>query len=404
MAAPVPSLPGVLTVRQVAQTAASIAGVQDSSGAIAWFEGGQVDPWDHVECAMALLAAGECAAAERAYEWLFASQREDGTWPIRLRGGVVEDDGADSNMCAYVAVGAWHHWLVRRDRGFVRRAWPVVRRALDHVTRCQLGFGGIGWAQDASGRVADSALLTGSSSVLHALGCGIALAELVGSPQPEWELAADQLAHALRFHEDRFLPKAEFSMDWYYPVLAGALRGAAARARLGARWADFVVPGLGARCVEDRPWVTGAETCELVLALDAVGWSARAQTLLHDMQHLRQPDGAYWTGYVYPDQAHWPVETSTWTGAAVILAVDALSRTTPGSSIFRAARPPVGLVGAGGECGCAIPVLAEPAAPAAAERSPVSADGVTGLAADAGQGPHRAEGTVRDEVAAFDRA
>ena len=34
-------------------------------------------------------------------------------------------------------------------------------------------------------------------------------------------------------------------MEWYYPVLGGALRGAAARARIDARWDEFVVPGLG---------------------------------------------------------------------------------------------------------------------------------------------------------------
>ena len=33
--------------------------------------------------------------------------------------------------------------LVRRDEAFVRRAWPVVRAALDQVTALQLPFGGI---------------------------------------------------------------------------------------------------------------------------------------------------------------------------------------------------------------------------------------------------------------------
>ena len=53
-------------------------------------------------------------------------------------------------------------------------------------------------------------------------------------------------------------------MDWYYPVLGGALRGAAAAERLARGWDTFVVPGLGVRCVSDQPWVTVAETCELV--------------------------------------------------------------------------------------------------------------------------------------------
>lgn len=353
--APVPAVPGILSADQVRATAATIAAVQEPSGAVPWFRGGHVDPWDHVECAMALLVGGQPAAAERAYAFLFDTQRGDGSWPIRQRGGVVEDPGTDANMCAYVAVGVWHHWLVHRNRGFVEEAWPVVRRALDLVVGLQLPFGGIAWARDASGRSTVSALVAGSASIHHALRCGVALGRLLGREQPEWELAAARLAHALRVHEDRFEPKARFSMDWYYPVLGGAVRGAAAERRIAGRWADFVVPGLGVRCVADRPWVTGAETCELVLALDAVGRSEAARGLLGDVQHLRDDDGRCWTGYVYADEARWPVEQSTWTAAAVVLATDALSRTTAGSGIFRGdGLGPVEEVAAPG-CGCAGP-------------------------------------------------
>ncbi|MBO0866008.1 MAG: prenyltransferase, partial [Mycobacterium sp.] len=111
--------------------------------------------------------------------------------------------------------------------------------------------------------------------------------------------------------------------------------------------------GLGIRCVDDRPWVTGAETCELVLALDAMG---NRQTALHQfaaIQHLREKDGSYWTGLVFSDGKRWPVERTTWTGAAVILAADALSRTTPGSGIFRGTDLPRGLEGEY-DCECAI--------------------------------------------------
>ena len=91
-------------------------------------------------------------------------------------------------------------------------------------------------------------------------------------------------------------------MDWYYPVLGGAVRGRAAYDLLESRWDDFVVPGLGIRCVDTNPWVTGAETCELAMALDALGDHRRALALLADMQHLRERRTArYWTGWVYDD-------------------------------------------------------------------------------------------------------
>ena len=82
-------------------------------------------------------------------------------------------------------------------------------------------------------------------------------------------------------------------MDWYYPVLGGAVRGRDAGSSCSSRrWDDFVEPGLGIRCVDTNPWVTGAETCELVMALDALGDHRRALTLLADMQHLRDEDGS----------------------------------------------------------------------------------------------------------------
>jgi hypothetical protein len=70
------------------------------------------------------------------------------------------------------------------------------------------------------------------------------------------------------------------------------------------------------------------------------------------MQHLRDDQGGYWTGYVYPDQAIWPVEHTTYTSAAVILAVDALSDSTPGSDIFRGTSMPGDFAEIGLRCGC----------------------------------------------------
>ncbi len=370
MSAEIPSLPGLLSADDIRLTAAAIARVQEPSGAIPWFDGGHTDTWDHVECAMALLVGGEVEAAERAYDWLFATQRADGSWPMKIVAGTVNDHATDTNMIAYVAVGVWHHWLVRGDEAFVQRAWPVVQRALDLVSAMQLPFGGIAWAANMHGQNFDSALITSSSSIHHALACGIALSEVLGEPQPHWHRAAGRLGHALREHEDLFEAKTRFSMDWYYPILGGAVREQDAAARIADRWDDFVVDGLGIRCVDDRPWVTGAETCELVLSLHSMGQQDRALELLGAMQHLRDPDGSYWTGYVFADDARWPVECSTWTAAAVVLAVDAVSGTTAGSDIFRADSLPGNFPEHELECGCAPEVGAAGDAPHSPRTSP----------------------------------
>jgi hypothetical protein len=343
-----PEVPGVIAADAIAATADSVAAVQERSGAIPWFPGGHVDPWDHVECAMALSVSGRYAEAERAYQWLFDTQRADGSWPIRVRGGRVEDAGADTNFTAYPAVGAWHHWLLTRSERFVRAAWPAVRRSLDFVVSLQAARGEIFWAQGRAehgvpGVVDETALLAGCASIHQSLRCGLALADLVGEPQPEWEIALGRLRHVLRRHPEAFADHSRYSMDWYYPVLGGALRGHRGRERVKERWQSFVVPGWGARCVSDRPWVTGAETCELVLSLHALDEYDAALELFESMQHLRDPDGSYWTGHVVDAGVRWPQERSTWTAAAVILAADALAGATPAGTVFRADGLPAGL-------------------------------------------------------------
>ena len=150
----------------------------------------------------------------------------------------------------------------------------MVHKAIDFVIDLQIGYGEICWARSETGPVRE-ALLTGCASVYHSIRCALALAALMGEPQPEWELALGRLGHALTAHPEAFTEKDRYSMDWYYPILGGALRGPDAAARIKQRWDDFVVDGLGIRCVADRPWVTGAETCELVLALDAMGQAFR---------------------------------------------------------------------------------------------------------------------------------
>ncbi|SDP56816.1 hypothetical protein SAMN05660199_04263 [Klenkia soli] len=327
-----PEVPGVLSGDDVAATVAAIAAEQSSDGMLPWWRGGALDAWDSVEAAMALTAGGRPGAGAAALDWLCARQLPSGGFPSEWREGAVTAPGVESNHAGYLAVGALHHALVTGSPG--DRWWGPVSRALDLVCRMQLPSGSIGWALRPDGTPDDVALVTGSSSLLQALRCGSSLAALVGEDRPSWTAAADALQAALCSRPDAFADRARFSMDWYYPVLGGALTGAAAVDRLAASWDTFVVPGLGARCVADRPWVTGAETCELAMALAVAGQVDAATEQLAAMQHLRDEDGGYWTGYVFADDAIWPVERTTWTAAAVVLAADALSGATPGAQLF----------------------------------------------------------------------
>lgn len=343
-------LPGVLTAEEAAETVAALRAVQRADGAIPWFRGHHLDPWDHTEAAMALDAAGEHEAAAAAYAWLREHQNGDGSWYAAYQDGDADrptDRGRESNFVAYAAVGVWHHYLATGDDAFLDRMWPVVYAAVEFVLGLQQPGGQIGWKRESpedGARPVTDALLTGSSSIHHALRCALAVAEEREEPQPDWELATGALAHAIRRHPERFLDKGRYSMDWYYPVLGGALTGAEAGARIEARWGEFVVPGLGARCVLPNPWVTGGESCELALTLWAMGESDRALEILQSIGHLRAPGGLYWTGYVFEgNRAVWPQEQTTWTAGALLLAVAALGGDEATTAVFGGERLPRGL-------------------------------------------------------------
>ena len=168
--------------------------------------------------------------------------------------------------------------------------WPTVRAAIDFVLGLQTPRGEIIWRRAADGSPDSYALLAGSASMYSSLRCAIDLAEYLAEPQPDWELAADLLGHAVARHPEAFADKSRFSMDWYYPVLGGPVRGDEARNHLDRSWDTYVVPGLGVRCVNDEPWVTAAETAELAIALEAIGDAKGALDLLDQIQLLRDPE------------------------------------------------------------------------------------------------------------------
>ncbi len=319
-----PAVPGILTAGQLHATARAIAADQQADGSIGWPDG-HVDAWNHVECAMALSVCGLRREARRAYAWLADAQQPDGSWPVQTAGGPDGERTTESNHAAYCAVGVWHELLVTGDEDFAARMWPVVRAAVEFAIGLQAPRGEIIWRRHEDGTPDSYALLTGSSSMYHSLRCAIALAERLAQPQPRWELAAALLGHAVACHGEAFADKSRFSMDWYYPVLAGPVRGMAAERLLKSGWDTFVVPGLGVRCVSDEPWVTAAETCELAIALAAIGHRDEAFELFEQIQFLRADDGSYWTGWQFANGKHFPHERSTWTAAAVILAADVLA-------------------------------------------------------------------------------
>lgn len=326
-----------------------ILDLQRDDGAIPWFDAGVFDPWNHTEAAMGLAVLGYTTEARRAYDHLAATQETDGSWWAQYGSAVSMDTGRyeghgdeprkrDTNFCAYPALGVWHLYRVTGDRAVLTRYWPMVRAAVAFVLKLQAPEGDIRWAAPGPEAEPDDALLTGNCSIYKSLGAAIAIAATLGLSTSDWRQAHRRLGHAIRTRPDRFdrtwPSKANFSMDWYYPVLGGVLTGSAAKQHLAARWDTFVVEGRGCRCVQEEPWVTIAEGCELAIALAASGDLPAAGTMFHLQDQWRDDTGAYWMGYQYVQDVPWPVERPAWTAGAAILAADAIYRLSPAFDLF----------------------------------------------------------------------
>lgn len=333
---------GLYPQKLLEQTAEYILSVQKPSGEIPWFTGGITDPWDHTEAAMGLSIAGKYDAAEQAYQWLADEQLEDGSWWANYKDGKPVAEGKrETNFIAYIATGVWHHYMITQDKAFVERIFPTVKRAMDFIVSMQAETGEIYWAVDAEGNILEDALVTACSSVYKSLECAVLLANVIGDAAlaGRWNACYEKLGYTLKHRPERFdrtwESKARYSMDWFYPILAGVYSDSEARARLRSRWDKFVEADMGCRCVSDEPWVTVAESCELTMALLAAGEHGKAVKLYSWLHQWRdENDGAYWTGWQFVENIVWPEEKTTWTSGAIMLAADALTEHTPASRLF----------------------------------------------------------------------
>jgi GH15 family glucan-1,4-alpha-glucosidase len=343
------SAPAIRTIdSRVSAARDYILSCQRSDGAILWFDGGKLDPWDHTEAAMGLSICGEFEAAKQAFRWLSKHQNSDGSWFTKYYGeqefeAIRADGGKDrnkieTNFVAYPATGLWHFYCASKDKAFLMEHYPTVVKAINYVLTLQTAEGDIQWASSTAETLPHDALLTACASIARSLECAIKIATLLGEPTLKWLQAYRKLAEALRNKPWRFdrtwESKERFSMDWFYPVLAGIYTQSEARIRLDERWSTFVNPNFGCRCVSDEPWITVAESCELCLALIASGQKGKAQELLHLLLRWQDVDGGFWTGYSTRDEVIWPEEKTSWTAAAFLLATDALENITPAASLF----------------------------------------------------------------------
>ena len=91
----------MLSSKQLRATGAWIAAHQEASGALPWWRGGKMDPWDHVHAAMGLTIAGFRREATAAYRFLGRSQFANGAWPAERQNGAISDATQESNHAAH---------------------------------------------------------------------------------------------------------------------------------------------------------------------------------------------------------------------------------------------------------------------------------------------------------------
>jgi hypothetical protein len=312
-----------------------IASQQLPSGAIPWYRGAIADPWDHVECAMALDCAGRTVKARLAYEWMRDTQNPDGSWYSSYLNDRPQDRTKDTNFSTYIATGMWFHYLATRDLDSLGYMWPAVEKGIDFALSLQQPGGEIYWGLSDNNEVWPGAILTASSSTWLSIKCGTRIAKTLGVNKPDWDKACQRLARAIKEYPERFdglgEDKSGHAMTWYYPILVGLLKGKQAEKRISGGWLDFIIDNWGCKCFADRQSVCVAETFELILALTRMGVRDKARTVRDWVIQFRDGDSVFYREVYWPhreirraEQEPHAHEKNTWTSAAAILAMVAL--------------------------------------------------------------------------------
>jgi len=302
------------------------------SGAIPWFRGAITDPWDHVECAIALDLAGRHDEAVKAYMWSHETQNSDGSWYSNYPQVKQDDRTRDANFTSYIATGIWFHYLAAKDPGFLQKTWPMVEKAIDFALSLQQPTGEVFWAVSPTDKPWPGAILTSSSCIWHSINNGVNIAKTLGKAKNGWKEASNKLLRAMREHPELFDKMGEnkrrYAMNWFYPVLTGVIDGKEARERIDREWNDFIIDSCGCRVAVDEDTTAVAETCELIIALALIGEHERAKMLLDWILKLRDDKPGFCRGIKFPEKVACPPdeERATWTSAALILAIAALSK------------------------------------------------------------------------------
>ena len=297
------------------------------------------DPWDHLEAVMGLSTLGFNSQSIDGIQWMANNQNEDGSWYNLYNNDKALELNKQSNYSSYIAVAVWHFYLLNQEIEFLETFWEVVKNGILFSLSMQNKNGAIAWNVDESSNIDEDYLITGCSSIAKSLECAIAICQVLKQHQleQEWREAHSKLLAALERPLSIFdlkKDRSRFSMDWYYPILAG-IKSKNRINELTSRIKDsFWVKDLGIKCVSDEPWVTVAETSECSIAFKSIGEDEIAAELLKNAISIVDTKGIPYMGWQFNENIYWPEETPSWTSAACILAADSNNRLTKAHHLF----------------------------------------------------------------------
>jgi len=317
-----------------------IKSIQLESGAIPSNKDGSHDPWDHIESIMGLNFANQKESSKLAFEWLIKNQNTDGSWFSKYNDSHPLEKNKSTHFGPYISVAALHFYKIFEDKEFLEYLWPNIKLALKFSLSLQIPNGTIPWSIDEDGKIEEDYLLTGSSSILKSIECGIAISKLLNDKEniSNWTQSHKSLSNAIRNPIGKFdllQDRKRFSMDWYYPILSGCLNDKERDYYIDKVFNDFYVEDIGVKCVIEEPWITVAETCEFIIALMISNRDEDAKKLLLDVLDICDKDNIPYMGWQYEENIFWPKEKPSWTSAAAILAADTILDFSNASDLFK---------------------------------------------------------------------
>ncbi len=316
-----------------------IKSIQLKSGAIPSNDDGSHDPWDHIESIMGLNFANEYESSKLAFDWLIKNQNQDGSWFSKYMDDIPIEKNKPTHFAPYISVAALHFYKIFSDKEYLEYLWPSIESAINFSIKLQIQNGTIPWSVDQNKKIEKDFLLTGSSSILKSIECGIAISKIIKSTKnlEDWNHSYELLSKAIKNPSGKFdllKDRKRFSMDWYYPILSGCLNDNQKFFYVDKVFKDFYIKEMGIKCVIEEPWVTVAETCEFIICLVISGRHEDAKKLLKDVINISDINGVPYMGWQYEENIFWPLERPSWTSAALIIAADSVMGLSKGKDLF----------------------------------------------------------------------